>query len=102
MTTSIKTITRKIGLNKGKRRIWLEGKVLTNAGINHGDRFDIAYGYNQLAININPAGSRKISGKIGREVIDMTAATITDAFADHIAAVTVKQTETGLLLIGIE
>ena len=104
MTTSKQqTVTRKIGLNKGKRRIWLEGKVLTNAGINHGQRFDTeTNGDDNLLIIIDPAGDRKIAGKPDRPIIDMSAATITSAFSDDCHSVLVTATKAGLILTGVK
>ena len=69
-------VTRKIGMNKGKNRIWLEGKSLTAFGIVHGMRFDVVNSPNSLMIMINPEGKRKVAGKPDRPIIDMTAATI--------------------------
>ena len=42
--------TRKIGTNRGKRRIWLEGAVLTTAGFKHGMRFNVVNRDNVLSI----------------------------------------------------
>jgi DNA (cytosine-5)-methyltransferase 1 len=93
---------RNIGLNKGKRRLWLEGAVLTENGINHGHRFDVvSNGDNHLVIHINPDGKRKIAGKPARPIIDMSAATITNAFNDSIKRVTVQPISNGLVITGI-
>lgn len=35
-----KTYTRKIGLNRGKPRLWLEGKILDDNGFKHGTVWD--------------------------------------------------------------
>jgi hypothetical protein len=74
------TYTRKIGMNRGKVRLWLEGAILNTNGFKHGDRFDVFTHGTSLEIVRNPEGKRKISGKPGREVIDMSAGTITAAF----------------------
>jgi len=70
-------VTRKIGMNRGKPRIWLEGAVLTNANIHHGMRFDIVNSPNSLVIVCKVDGKRKIAGKPNRPIIDMSAGTIT-------------------------
>jgi len=100
----MKQVTRKIGLNKGKRRIWLEGAVLTDNGINHGMRFNVVNQDNALVISIDPDGKRKIAGRVDRPVIDMSAATITDSFADDIKTVTVNphHNQLALVLTGIK
>ena len=81
------TTTRKIGLNRGKRRIWLEGKVLTDNGIKHGMRFDIEHAHNRLTIMAGKNGQRKIAGTTDRPIIDMSGATITQSFADDVRTV---------------
>ena len=68
--------TRKIGMNRGKPRIWLEGKELTDFGIHHGMRYNVQPINNGLAIAINPEGKRKIAGTKGRPIIDMTGRTV--------------------------
>ena len=84
-------ITRKIGLNKGKRRIWLEGAVLSGNHIQHGMRFDVVNSHNRLVIVIKTDGKRKVSGNPARPVIDMSAATITNSFDDTIKVVSVER-----------
>ena len=96
------TVTRKIGLNKGKRRIWIEGAVLLNNGLARGDRFNTASHTNQLEIILDDAGKRTVSGKGEKPIIDMTGAIITDTFADDIVAVEITKTETGLMLTGVK
>lgn len=76
--------TRKIGMNKGARRIWLQNGELTDHGIKHGDRFDVYPGDNELLIKINPEGKRKIAGKPGREIIDMAGKVVTSSFDDDV------------------
>jgi DNA (cytosine-5)-methyltransferase 1 len=102
-----KTVTRKIGLNKGKRRIWLENKVLTDNGINVGMRFNAINGDNRLLIEITPNGDRKIASRKTSKtdstllpIIDMSAATITNSFADDVTSVTVIKVDCGLVLVG--
>tara|TARA_R110000803_G_scaffold60838_3_gene120348 strand:+ start:1325 stop:1672 length:348 start_codon:yes stop_codon:yes gene_type:complete len=79
-----------IGKNKGKARLWMEKGVLTDSGIHHGDRFNVTYidgyftniGYVKpvLLIEVNPNGKRKVSGKLDRPIIDMTAKTLQPLF----------------------
>ena len=66
--------TSKIGINKGKSRLWIEGALLTSAGFRHGQRYNIQHhsrGFTIISDEIN--GKRKISGKADRPVIDITA-----------------------------
>jgi len=94
------TVTRKIGLNKGKRRIWLEGAVLTDNHIHHGMRFNVVNYDNVLLILRKTDGKRKVAGKPERPIIDMSAATITNSFADDIKTVEVTEHRDGLKLTG--
>ena len=107
-TSNIVLDTRKIGLNKGQRRIWLEGKILLKNGFTHGDRFDvISNGDNHLIIAKNAQGERKISGKPDKQgnprpIIDMSASTITSAFNDNIKMVSIAPINNGIVLTGIK
>ena len=87
----MKVLTRKIGLNKGKRRIWLEGSILRDAGFTHAMRFNVVNADNVLSIYADLNGKRRVAGKPGREIIDMSAATITNSFADSIKIVEITK-----------
>lgn len=76
------TATRNIGTNKGKPRLWIEGKALVEAGLDHGARWVLVA--SPRGFNIVQAGpsedrkTRKIAGKPGRPIIDITGATLTN------------------------
>jgi hypothetical protein len=78
MTTPTITVTRNIGLNRGKPRLWIEGNALVEAGLDHGGRWDLLdhTSPDGFFISGNPDGKRKIAGKPGRPIIDMTGATL--------------------------
>ena len=78
------TLTRKIGMNRGKVRLWLEGSILNTNGFKHGDRFNVENANGRLTITNSPDGKRKIAGKAGREIIDMSAGTITASFPNAV------------------
>lgn len=76
----MKTLTRKIGLNRGKPRLWLEGKVLLDNGFGH----KIAWDAVRFPDPTNPewpsidliAGSgrsRLVAGSPTRPVIDINS-----------------------------
>jgi len=72
MTTT--TITRKIGQNRGKPRLWIEGAALENAGFPHGTEWTLVVdGDTLLIVKGTVAGirTRKIAGKPGRPVVDI-------------------------------
>lgn len=74
----IKTATRKIGRNRGKPRLWIEGNLLVEAGLDHGQRWDLLplLDGSGFLIKNNPEGKRKIAGKAGRPIIDIAGGTL--------------------------
>lgn len=64
------TATRKLGSNRGKTRLWLEGAILENHGWHTGDRFDVILIDGVLKYAKNTNGRRKVAGKPGRPIID--------------------------------
>ena len=64
------TATRKLGSNRGKTRLWLEGAILSAQGWHTGDRFDVILIDGVLKYVKNPNGKRKVAGKVGRPIID--------------------------------
>ena len=66
----------KIGANRGRPRIWLEGKRLTAAGIGRGDRFRTHKVDDGVNIAIDPDGRRKVSGKGDRPIIDIVGSDV--------------------------
>lgn len=65
-----KTALRKLGLNKGKVRLWIEGKLLSDSNWNRGDAFDVIWLDGVLRYLKNPNGSRKVAGTEARPIID--------------------------------
>lgn len=75
---TVKTLN--IGSNRGKARLWIEGSFLRDAGFAHGDRYDVTVLPGRgLSIVHNPNGKRKIAGKPGREIIDITGKVLNQA-----------------------
>lgn len=64
--------TRKIGQNRGKPRLWIEGKNLVAAGLDHGNRWDLVPTTDGFDIIRNANGTRKIAGKPGRPIVDIS------------------------------
>jgi len=78
MNGTLITVTRKIGQNRGKPRLWIEGQTLIDAGLPHGTRWDLCGvspegGFTILAIE---TGRRKVSGKPDRPVIDIAGSSL--------------------------
>ena len=66
--------TLKIGLNKGKRRLWIEGRFLIDCNLPHGAQWRIftANG-DTLWIQTDANGDRRIAGTMTRPIIDIAA-----------------------------
>ena len=79
-----KTALRKLGANKGKTRLWIEGKLLSESNWNRGDAFDVIWLDGVLRYIKNPNGSRKVAGTEARPIID----TNTDKLASTLHAST--------------
>jgi len=94
MTTQSYTVRA----NKGRARIWLEGKRLTAAGFAVGARFSPEVIEGALVLRLDPNGSRRVSGKGERPIIDMSGgscdpfitgdAVQVDYIADHSIVIT--------------
>jgi len=89
-------VTRKIGRNKGRPRLWLEGKILTAAGFGPGDRYNFVEGW---IIKNNEEGSRKISGKGDKPIVDILGRALEELFDEIPETVTVTVAGPGLILI---
>jgi DNA (cytosine-5)-methyltransferase 1 len=75
------TITRKIGQNRGKPRLWIEGAHLTAAGFKPGDMFAFNIVGDTFAMVRCDAPSlpsdkrpRKVSGKGEKPIMDISGA----------------------------
>lgn len=64
------TAKRKLGSNRGKTRLWLEGNILENHGWTTGDKFDVVMIDGVLKYVKHSNGKRKVAGKPGRPIID--------------------------------
>jgi DNA (cytosine-5)-methyltransferase 1 len=77
-------VDRKAGLNKGKRRLWLEGKELLAAGFTKGATFTVGFAPGYVVLELDPNGKRRVSGKIKpsgefHPIIDLTGDKLAEA-----------------------
>lgn len=85
MTTIVNT---KVGLNRGKKRIFLEGQKLSREGYAPGMLFNLTVKDDQLQIVLSETGKYKISRRKNRTtgdelpVIDITAQEMAELFAE--------------------
>jgi len=82
-------IFTKLGMRKGKKRIWLEGNKLKKAGIDSGDRYRVESDPETrcLTLIIDADGTHLVSGKKSRAetvlpVIDINNSDLDDIFGD--------------------
>jgi DNA (cytosine-5)-methyltransferase 1 len=54
---------QKIGTNKDRPRLWIEGVKLKAAGFARGARYSISFKDGQMVLALDDAGTRKVSGK---------------------------------------
>jgi len=97
MTTT--TITRKIGRNRGKPRLWIEGAALVEAGLDHGNRWNLVTTSTGFLIVRHPEGKRKIAGKPGRPIIDIAGATLPEVVVEAGAVSISYQPGGGLMVV---
>ena len=76
-------VLSKIGRNKnGLARIWLEGAKLTKHGLKWNTKITIVFNSNSIIVQADPAGDKKISGRIRDEkeipILDLRSNKITE------------------------
>lgn len=79
----------KIGTNRGQRRIWIEGSILTDAGFTKGLRYDRRVEGSGIYLSLHPNGKYKVAGTDSRPIIDITGQWLTE-WAQGIDAVNVN------------
>lgn len=96
--TKQKTYTRKIGLNRGKLRLWLEGTILKDNGFEHkapwyiGTQQDSKLGLVVDLVVDKKDGDRLIAGTPDRPIIDVNSGSVLEGFeAGDEVTVTVMQ-----------
>jgi len=76
--------TYKVGLSKGKRRVWIDGAALAGAGFIGGTSYHCHAAPGTLTLSLAPidgAAVRKVTGRPdGKPIVDIVGATIDTAF----------------------
>ena len=75
--------SRKIGANKGKRRVWLEGKCLQDNGWFKGDAYTVmkkgtVAGFSGLLLVKAEHGEKRVSGRQDKPIIDLLGGIISN------------------------
>lgn len=84
-------VERRIGRNRGKPRLWLEGECLIAAGWDCGTRFDAVFGEGVVTYTRNPKGARKVAGTRERPIIDTNTPKLAEALGAVIGDMTSVQ-----------
>jgi DNA (cytosine-5)-methyltransferase 1 len=92
------TYNRKIGQNKGKPRLWLEGDILATNGFAWGTRYNVTPSDGVITITRIDDGKRKVAGKAVRPVIDILNGALPKAFSDMHESVTIEASEGKLIV----
>lgn len=98
---AITVVTRKIGQNRGRPRLWLEGKVLIEAGFQPGDHYTVDNDLNcDMMLLKKSDGERKVSGKGEKPIMDILGRTLEQFFgADNIPTTVSIHVFDGVLLV---
>lgn len=82
----VATIVRKLGLNRGKPRVWLEGILPARAGFTTGARYTVSRAEGRVVLKLDASGVRVVSGKERREktvpIIDINSAEALSQFEE--------------------
>ena len=74
----MQTAHRNIGSNRGNRRVWIEGSIISTEGWSNGDRYDRTVEGSMIHLSKSPEGRYKVAGTAERPIIDMTGKWMTD------------------------
>lgn len=93
------TFTRKRGLNRGKPRLWIEGKNLAAAGFKPGDTWTLVQTEAGFNICADSEGKRKIVGKGEKPIIDITGASLGEKVSRAETVTCTYEADSGLIEI---
>lgn len=79
---SVMKRTQKIGSNRGKPRIWIEGQALLAMGWTQGERFECEFLSGSITYTKAAHGGRLVAGDADRPIIDTNAGKISESLPD--------------------
>lgn len=98
----MKTYSRKIGRNRGIKRLWLEGAILLENGFAHGAAWSLTKNEDgSLMISVNPEGNRRVAGTVARPIIDINSKAVLEAF-DLVATIQASKSVLVVVPVGSE
>ena len=96
---AIGEIKRKIGRNRGKRRLWLEGACLSAFGWSKGDRFNATFENGCIIYEKDLNGQRAVAGTEGtRPIIDTNTDKIGQALGNEAEQVKIQVTTSRIII----
>ena len=72
----------KVGQNKGRSRVWLDGLYLNDYGFKRGVKYTTTIKDDAIVLLVDQDGSRKVAGKGDKPIIDLCNNNITNLFSD--------------------
>jgi len=73
----------KSGINKGNRRIWIEGSILIQNHWHNGQRFNKRIEGGILTLISESKGQHKVAGTATRPIIDLNGKYLNEFMGDH-------------------
>lgn len=91
-----------IGQNRGRPRLWIEGKFLLDSGWNNGDRWYARVTPGVLLLIKDSDGDRKVAGTAQRPIIDIVGKVVESAFdCTKVKRVAITATKTQIEIVGV-
>lgn len=74
-----RTSVVKLGRNRGKPRIWIEGKYLESLGFSPGTKLLVEMGNGRVDVSVSPVGTKVVSSRRGKAIIDIENSRLAEA-----------------------
>lgn len=82
MKAATRVNVQKVGKNKGRPRIWLEGKYLQGLGFKGGKKIAVSFDKGKIEIVGDESGTRTVSERRSRSIIDLNTDDISRAIGN--------------------
>lgn len=90
-----------VGMNRGKARLWIEGRWLADAGFTRGMAYTVRPmpENGMLLIYADPEGSRRVAGTVDRPILDLTKAADMSAIGGSGSIVSLVSPNAGSIIV---
>jgi DNA (cytosine-5)-methyltransferase 1 len=99
MSEKLRSANIKLGLNKEKPRVYLQGRWLVEAGFSPAGKITVIFEKDKIIIRANTEGDRKISGKGEAAVIDITGDKLGAVFGEKLGTPLLCEARKGEIVI---